>query len=354
MAVLLMVCIFLLFSSACSLIPQETEHTGKPGAAADDVEYEFAYVLCGRLEKTASVVCAYYSAESEDLSFNVDGEGYSGIYVRPGDSVSAGDLVAERDTAELKQKLADTRRLITELENRISYLNEEMELKVRKQELLIALAAPEEKLTLDSPEMVRYEYTARISSDSCSLEEQRALAERLEQEIEDGRLYAGMDGTVTFVREISPLSVTTANSKVVTIADTEKSFFKATTRYKDSFHVGDIGVVKVDRDEYEVTVVNPADYGAETAENEVWFAPTAGGFGLSQGDKGTLDVVLESIEDTLYVNKNAVSVIGDSTVVFYLDDNNLRKFREVTVGETVGDYIQILDGVQEGELLIVG
>jgi multidrug efflux pump subunit AcrA (membrane-fusion protein) len=74
---------------------------------------------------------------------------------------------------------------------------------------------------------------------------------------------------------------------------------------------------------------------------------------LNQKDKGTVTIVVDQREDILYLPAEAVTSIDGKSVVYYLNEEKIPEYKQVTTGLIAGDYIEIIDGVVEGESIIV-
>ena len=343
-----------LLMGGCGLFQKEVEHNPSLLITADTMEYEFACVNRGDLVKTDKVICSYVPVAKEDYSFSKDGELYSGIYVKKGDIVKQGDLLAELDTREAKQELSVLSDEYRELEVELACLEQEKLLMMERQQILLGKADRTERLTMETEASVGLRYDLLLKEKRTHLSELAEGMRSLQEEVEAGRIYASIDGTVTYVKEITSESTTSAGSRVVTVSDQSQAFFKATTRYKDRFTAGTEWTVLIDKEEYPVEAVDAEQYGLSGSGNEVYFRVIGETFTLEQGDKGNLELVLEEKREVLYLPEDAVVTLGDDTVVFFLDDNGVRKYKNVIIGTEINGCIEIIDGVNEGEQVIIG
>ncbi|MCR5823447.1 MAG: efflux RND transporter periplasmic adaptor subunit [Lachnospiraceae bacterium] len=351
---LTLLAIFALCLSGCSLIP--TEHLREPELfTGEDVpEYEFATVKKGNLIKEENVVCTYMSIDSQELSFDIAGEKYGGIYVQAGDEVKKGDLVAELDTAAEKQILEDLLSEKEHAEYMLSLLKEKRALTAERARLLYEAADVGEKIKRDTPEEVWNSFEPDIILLEDRIEELSNSVTAYEQRIEDCRLYADMDGTVTYVKEINSKSTSIAGARVVVISDLSTSLFKSYTTHKPLFTTGSRFTAEIDGRNYPVEVAEPDEFGIAAKENEVFFKIIGSAYGLTDGSKGTVKVVTESATNVLYVDSKAVNSYGDQMIVFYLDENNVRNYKTVKIGVTINGFTEISFGAHEGEEFIIG
>lgn len=75
--------------------------------------------------------------------------------------------------------------------------------------------------------------------------------------------------------------------------------------------------------------------------------------GLFQGMTGEITFVTDSVADVLYVSKRAVITDGDDSYLLVQDENGNIKRTKVTVGFSDGTYVEIQDGVSEGDTVLI-
>lgn len=75
--------------------------------------------------------------------------------------------------------------------------------------------------------------------------------------------------------------------------------------------------------------------------------------GLFQGMTGEITFVTEQSENVLYVSRRAVTTENDKSYVKIKDENGNIKRVQVTTGFTDGTYIQIVEGLSEGDTVLI-
>ena len=75
---------------------------------------------------------------------------------------------------------------------------------------------------------------------------------------------------------------------------------------------------------------------------------------LEENDKGTFELVLDTRTDVLTLPEKTVSMMGDKQVVYYLDEEGIRRYCEVQTGLAANKIVEILSGLEEGDSVIVG
>ena len=350
----LLVCALCL--SSCALLPEEETFESAPVIKTYEAKsYKLAVVTRDELIKSVRISCSYVPVQTEKLTFAVGGEYIDEIFVSPGDTVEAGQVLGQLRLNGVEDQIEACRETLTSLELQLRQLAERQSLAEKKTRIQYALDAKGLETALRSLE----ETYARQRQ---SLEDSRMLTgERLaeyEKRLSDRQLRATLSGTVTYVRAFSEGARSTLGERVITVADSTLSLFKAETEYWDHFTPGETRIITVSKREYEAVVTSEAELGLpETEKTEgkrgvVYFKLTQPALDLEDNDRGSLELVLDTREDALLLPEKAVSLMGDKQVVYYLDEEGVRRFREVTTGLAANGQIEVLSGVSEGDEVI--
>lgn len=75
--------------------------------------------------------------------------------------------------------------------------------------------------------------------------------------------------------------------------------------------------------------------------------------GLFQGMTGELTFVTDQISEVLYVSRRAVITEGEDSYVKVRDENGNVEIRKVTIGFTDGVNVEIVEGLSEGETVLI-
>ncbi len=54
----------------------------------------------------------------------------------------------------------------------------------------------------------------------------------------------------------------------------------------------------------------------------------------------------------MYVKSGTIKKAGDQSVVYYLDEEGMKKIKEVQTGLDNGTYVEIVSGLEEGEEIV--
>ena len=209
----------LLGLTGCFLLPAEPEVPELPLVTPySGAEYITAQVTRGDLTLVQTVNCTFSATRQENLKFTVADKPYGTILVAVGQEVTAGTLVAELDAGDIKEKLRQTEDEIARLE-----------LQVRCAERSLELALEEESLRKADNTTTSDARAADLAYYRESLTIRQEKREELAAELESLRLYAGIDGVVTYVKTVREGENSSKADLVATITDTASSMFTGNT-----------------------------------------------------------------------------------------------------------------------------
>ncbi len=344
--IVLMCVVISLSLNACNLIPAEEEQQQiqiKKEDHSDDYLMTIAENRDVVLSKTLS--CTYLQLNKEDLSFSLDGEDIAYVYVKAGDRVKAGDLLAKLDTSEYEA-------MLNELENQIEKYN----LLVSQQDELIEFY----QKRIDSGSTSLYqkaEYTDMLIS---GREERSRYADEAEyanikrdtclEKIEAGKLYAGIDGTVSYVRSSMTENKSRAGSTVVTVLDTSVCAFQSTDpEAAEYLKVGD---------EVEIVVSSDVKYAATVSDidkesGKIMFELDEPDYSLAVGTRANIEIIYEQKLDVLSVPVSNVYSTEDFHYVYCLNDEGIRELVKVEVGLFGNKFVEITGGLEPGAPVII-
>lgn len=343
------VCLLCLLGlTGCFLLPAEPEVPELPLVTPySGAEYITAQVTRGDLTLIQTVNCTFSATRQENLKFTIPDKPYGTILVTVGQEVTAGTLVAELDAGEIKDRLRATEDEIARLE-----------LQVRCAETALELALEEESLRKADNTTVSDARAADLAYYRESLTIRQEKREELAEELESLRLYAGIDGIVTYVKTVREGETSSKADLVATITDTASSMFTGSTDAWRWLSPGtQVDVVSGDA-EYPCVSVSAASMGLEEQEdargNRTVYLKLLGPETPS-GDnaRGTVQLLLDSREDVLILPKRAVFTVGDGYYVYFEDENGQKNAKPVECGLEAGWYIEVTGGLEEGDTVIV-
>lgn len=342
--------------SGCALIPKEEVYQKSPRLQDETpVQYKLSYVMRGDIADIESISCRYRSVREETLAFRVGGEFYEGIYVTKGDYV------------EDKQVLASLQMDVLHEEEK------QLELESKRLQLLRAQLLENKTAAL---ERLRVEFAGENEGDALiKLEEDyqgqlRDLDDQilytslrlseLKEDMAKRQLVATLDGTVMYVRTVHEGDRSVEGERFIRVADTSSAVFVGETAYPECFHEGDLIEITAGGTQVPARVASPESLGVEETpdedkkKTEVYFVPLELNAELEDGDRGQLKVTKEARTDVLYVLAKAVVTIDGRDAVYTLDEYGLKTIRYIKTGLQTGSEIEILEGLVEGEAVVVG
>lgn len=350
---LLFVMTICLLLGGCGVFPQEESYQSAPTIPPyEHEEWKFAYVHRGDMILTQSVICTYVPVQSETLSFSVSGLLYDEIFVSAGDSVEKGQLLAQLDVSAITQEIEKCRLQLEKLELQMEALEENRVLELQRQALLMADEAAIKQIN------DRYDLQKLALQDEKDIARMK-LAE-CNARMEERQLRAQIDGTVTYVRNIKPGDRSQTGERVIVIEDSTSSIFQAETKYWSAVVPGQEYVITVLSEDYEAVAVSEAELGIPEAEKKenfpatVYFKLKDNTLRLEDGDRGMLELTIDTREDVLMIPETAVTKTNGKTIVYYQDENDLKVYKTVEIGLTADGMTEIVSGLAEGECVIAG
>lgn len=339
--------------SGCSVIfpPEEEERLIPLVETAEELDYSVESVMVGDVVESTYIRVVYQQSQDENLSFPVEGT-VRKILVSTGQQVHAGDVLAQLDVGDTEEQLSE---LEKQMEKDQKEKNDLLNL---KQYDLNDLALKYQAGYYDgwaeyskAVSDLDRNYSSRIGRIDDSLTIGELKKAKYEKILEESRLVAGMDGTVSFIQSGLKGRSVKAGAVVMTIIDSTECVFSGTTEYMDRFQDGEILEIECNDTMYEVTVKKGKDLG--NGIGEIFFDLVTPDSSLSFGVQGTYELVLNRSEDTLYVSRKCIHDDGNGNYyVYQINDDGVRGLTYIKVGITGGNYTEILEGLKAGDLVI--
>ncbi|GIP36160.1 efflux RND transporter periplasmic adaptor subunit [Paenibacillus sp. J2TS4] len=340
-----LLCLSVIAFSGCSFLPKEEEEEElpviNPPKLSTKPEYE---VKTGPLEKTVRGSGKLMSLTEEELFFTEENKRIKEIYVQTGDSVEAGQLIAELDVSDLESQLRQKR-----LQN-------------KKEELaLIDVLRDSGDKTSDQIEQAKIDFQLK----------KEEMAE-LEESIAKSKLYAPFSGTVVGMymkKGDSPKAFDT----VAVLADLSNLTVAATLSAEDLKNVA-VGMdVRVDINtlgQHKGKILQLPSPKADPNENN---RPGWGGNdsnqkdtidnymlvqldekpeNLSRGLRLSVTVILERKEEAILIPVSTLRTMTGRNYVQVVDENGNKREVDVEVGQQTSTEVEILKGLTPGQKVV--
>jgi len=326
--------------SGCFLLPVEEEAPKIALTQEEEDAFVFVQAVPGTVCKTFTCRAIFEPTAAESYSFPVTNIPIAEIFVKLGDVVTEGQLLAELDCTDLRQRLDSARFRQSQYSLQLSELDSSFALQAE------GIADPDVLAAAQSG----YETQRQILLLQLSAEAGR-IGE-LEADIRERQIHSEMDGVVTFLNYAGIGDVIAANTAMVIVSDTSTSSFVITGADTEMFRVGDRVTMRVNQETIEGTVAEDmAIIGTEDPER-VFLVPD-GEREYSADTRAEVTKVMDLREEVLSLDFDAIRVRDGQAFVYVLDENGLQVMQDVTVGLVGDDTVEILSGLESGDLVIL-
>ncbi len=339
----------LTMSTVLSACGKEENHEIVVDEEKAQTDYMLAEATVGDVSLTKKVTLKYAQKDSESLNFKLEGYQIKGVYVEKGDKVKAGDLLAELEMEAAGEEYDNCVTSIELYETDLKFLKEQRELALDQSKRMVESGETDEAGAKERNLKIEEEYAPKIKECEDYLAYQNLRKDYYGQQVEEGRIYAGIDGTVAFVRSFSSTARSVKTQNVITLFDSAKcSFVCSGEDYAQYMTDGQKTTIELlNGTQYETT------YRYSPEDKELVFELLEPDYSLSIGTKAYYYIVLDERKNVLRVPRKAVHHAGDDYYVYYTDENNIRTVQYVEVGLEGNDYVEILSGINEGDYLVL-
>lgn len=359
-AKIIILCLLLTSLSACAILPEEEEYVKAPVLHEEKViDYELTFVKRGDIANVENLSCRYRSVKEATLAFRVGELFYDEIHVSKGDLVKEGDVLAELLMGSLNEDILQLELTLERLKVDLKHEKENAELAIEKHEVLLSGLSPEAKEKEKTLSDVRDEWDLRIEAIEDSI---YINAMRLDEYREDKakrQIIAPFDGTITYVRSVKDGDVSVEGERFIRIADTTSSVFVGETRNWAYLNSGDLVEITVSKNTHTAKVMTAEELGIERTldpdyeKKEVFFSLLQPVAELEAGDRGKLEIVMDTRENTLYIENKAVVLVDEKPAVYVKDEYGLKSVRFIEIGVVTAKETEVLSGLEEGEAVIL-
>lgn len=357
--IICLICTFCTLLSACQLLPKEETYDKAPLIPEYQKEqWKLAYVQRGDMVLSQTITCTYMPVQTQIVAFEEADARFDQMFVAAGDRVQAGQLLAQLDITGLQEQVEDCKLRIEKLQLQIAAAEENLNLALERERILLENSTKQE--LEEALNKIRLQYDLQKQP---LLDEKEILQMQLEDsqtKLANRRIYAGIDGVVTYVRSVKKGDRITAGEKLLVIEDAASSTFCADSRYWQHFAPGQEYTITVENAQYLAQVVSEEDVGLpESDKTDAIYALTYFQLKdqapyLEDGDRGSVTLVLDSREDVLMIPEAAVTMTKGKTVVYYQDEHGMKNYKIVEVGMAANGMIEVISGLAEGECIITG
>ncbi|MEX2415004.1 MAG: efflux RND transporter periplasmic adaptor subunit [Paenibacillaceae bacterium] len=335
------VCLSIIMAASvtgCALLPDEDKEEQLPTIAPPKLSQKPVYeVTTDTLITRVRGIGQLRSEQQEQLFFVDEGKRVKEVYVKAGDSVTEGELLAALDVSDMERDLRQRK------------------LRFRSNELaMIQTLRNADEMEPEALEQAKIDF-----------ELARTELVDLEEKIAAARIYASFSGTVVSVN-IAKGDAVTAYKSVITMADLSQLVVSATISKEDLKSVAP-GMDAV------VTINAAGDFNgrvsqlpvSSTTTNQDPYAPpkeTLDQFllvdiepfpkGVSLGTPLSIIVVTNKKENATVIPSAALRTYSGRNYVQVVDDNGTKREVDVEVGQQTSTLVEIIKGLSPGQKVV--
>ncbi len=352
----------MLLLGGCSILPTEEEIAVKPLLnEAYLPSYETVKVQRGTVDTSIVKQVTYRPDTVESLTFGEEGV-LQDIFVKKGDSVKKGDLLAQLDCTELLDTAASYEKSMSDLALQKKQICEQRDLEVKTYDLKLKHnLSRQQQADQEELSVLKIEYDALQTAKESTLKqyEQRLVViademtilqlrlDEVNEKLHGRQIYAPMDGVVSYIMNVLAGDTLNTNQPLLRIEATENIVFTADEAV---FAVGSVYEGEMQNGGFISLVAVEAEEGALLTDSLV---PQQEDMGFTNRASAKVTIPGEVHEDTLYIRTAALFENEHGYYVYVVDENGLAESRNVTVGLISGIRAEITDGLEEGEDVVV-
>ncbi len=296
------------------------------------------------------ITLQYTQKEQAEQYFALSGYTVKEMYVEKGDMVKKGDLLGELNRPDLEESIRNIQSEIDECNTTLKLLEERKALEYDQADRMLKSGELKNKAEYD--EYIKkidekYESEGKEYADYAYYEGLRL--DYYTNQYEDGKLYASMDGMVSYVRLYSDSQYSSNTQRAVTLIDSAKCAFASDMiELAEKFTEGEHYTIKASfgNATYE-TVFHLSDDGTQ-----LLFELEEPDYNIAIGTKAVISVVRETAENVVAIDSQAVHHAGELYYVYYLDENDIRQVVYVTIGLVGDKETEITSGVKAGDFIV--
>ena len=316
---------------ACSPFPSE-EGVPPPIIQAGEFDYNTIEVSKSSISKTVTKNGNLVSATQHNLSFEKRGGYIVDFPAKSRTLVKKGDILASLDTESLEQQVAE-------------------------QEIIVRIAQINYDEILTNAWRGTSDPAVQRAQAELDLAQMRLV--RLNEEFESSVVRSPIDGMISYAALLKPGDFIDTRQTIITISDAADLVVMITSKNVSDLLELTSGLevnLEHKRENYQgIVTVTPTDAPKDAFFNTdpfvmITFSEKPPEMEIGQNVKVSFDT--EFREDVVVVPSNAVTQYGNYAYVQVLE-NGVRRERPVEIGLTTPTEIEIIKGLEPGELLIV-
>lgn len=325
----------------------------------EKVEYVMGTAVITDIVATKSIRCSYQQVSDSGAMFELNNRRVAAVYVKKDDVVEEGQLLAELDVDAEREEIAELNYKILRAKTELEYLKKKQSNEIEETKLKYQYYPAWESIQDKSKEQAvreietEYQYAIEDYEDAIAVDEDRL--KELTEITSKNQLFAPRSGIVSYVKSgLLGAYIWSVNDPVINIMDTSVCVFETTnTEYAKYFNKDTVVTLNIAsgnaKGSYDIVPYNMISWG-ETLR----FAPKIeNSIEATLGDNGTIHVTTGQKKDVLAVPKEAVHKADNQRYVYVVGDSGLREIKWIVTGMEGDSYIEVLEGLEEGEKVVL-
>ena len=312
-------------------MPVEEEVLAPPVKEPQKVTYETLEAKTGTIEKKIRCTGYFVSVSKEDVFFRYSGGRLNKIYFKYGDEVKKGDLIAELEGGAIADNIALQQLVVRRAQLNYDKVNTQVELNGGGSKYELELAGIE-------------------------LEMEKMKLSNLYKELDKSKLISEISGKVVYIKDIQQGDFVNAYDVIVTVADPKalqlmysedkvsdfRNGMKVDVVIDDVHFTGEVAATPLD------APLNADDETKKSIRIKVDMLPDS----IQLGDDASFSLTLEKKENIIILPRHTINnFIGRKFVNVLVD--GIREERDVELGIQTDTEVEIVKGLEAGELVIV-
>ncbi|RAP75136.1 efflux RND transporter periplasmic adaptor subunit [Paenibacillus montanisoli] len=321
-----------LMLSSCSLLPAEEEPLQPPVLAKKEEIHELEAVKRGNMELYLSSTATASSETNKSVAFPESGAILKKLHVQQGDTVKAGQPIAELDTGDLP-------------------------LRIKLQELTV------EQRSLRHSDAVKSGDKNEAKLADIDLEREQLQLDALRKQYQKSLLVSPSDGVITYLNELKPGEAVEANQTMAIISNPDKVnlVYEATDVTKISaVQKGTEVDVTIKKKTYKGTVVQTPST-APKSEDETIKRRNARSLiialnepkpALEIGKLADIKLFIEKRSDVLIIPRSGLYSMFGRNYVKIIENDRVKEV-DIEIGLKTSNEVEVKNGVAEGQKVIL-
>ncbi|MGI5900608.1 MAG: efflux RND transporter periplasmic adaptor subunit [Christensenellales bacterium] len=384
----------------CFLLPAEEAVLAPPLVEPEEIVYKTEPVMRGNMEDKRIITAYFAPIVSHSLYFTKASGRVQSIDIALGKEVEAGDILVELENENIQRRIRDQELVVKRLESRLNEarsggadeyaiklaqldleaannvyqdllaekteistrhgvdtnpaLQEQLEnIDTKMRDQLIQL----EKLQLKLEQLEQGGNSYQVEQAAYELESAENSLNDLYAEYENTVLRAPITGRITWMKTMNVGESVGTYSSIITLSDPTQLVLQYDNSKASEFPVGMKVSIAYEKETYTGTVEsNPqTNPPSENGSKNDYARFTIDGFDLSTAAAGAsaqITAVLDSREDVIVISKNRVNTFQTRYYVNVLVDG-IKEERDIQIGLQTATEVEVLKGLEEGELIII-